>query len=167
MELQALLLYLAISILQVITKIDVISPDQILAWTNPDYARVARVVDGDTVVLGTEERVRYIGIDTPELNTNNDKTIDCFAEEAKTKNQNLVEGKIVRLEKDVSDKDRYGRLLRYVYLDNVFINEELLKEGYATAATFPPDVRYSEYFLEVQDSAMKNEKGLWGKCDGG
>lgn len=127
------------------------------------YVKVVRVVDGDTIVIDGDIRVRYIGIDTPELG--NDKTVhDCYAEAAKQKNQELVEGKMVRLEKDVSEKDRHGRLLRYVYQDSVFVNEDLVQQGYAKAATFPPDVRYSDYFLKLQTTAREEKRGLWDMC---
>ena len=91
---------------------------------------VSRIVDGDTIELGTGERVRYIGIDTPET-VDPRKEVQCFGKEASAKNKELVEGKEVRLVKDVSDKDKYGRLLRYVYVGDVFVNEKLVSEGYA------------------------------------
>jgi micrococcal nuclease len=129
---------------------------------------VARVIDGDTVELSTGEKVRYIGIDTPEVNNNSYKS-QCFATQAKAANKRLVLGKQVILEKDVSNTDRYDRLLRYVYVVNktgkkIFINKQLVKEGYATVFTYPPDVRYAEVFVKAEKHARNNNKGLWAMC---
>lgn len=125
-----------------------------------DYAKVIKVIDGDTVVLDTGQVVRYIGVDTPESSQGR----ECFAKEATEKNKELVLGKKVRLEKDVSETDRYKRLLRYVYLDNIFINEILVYDGYATASTYPPDVKYADLFRQAEKYARENKKGLWGEC---
>jgi len=132
---------------------------------------VKRVIDGDTVELEDGKIVRYIGIDAPELH-HPTKSVQCFASASAEFNKKLVEGKNVRLEKDVSETDKYKRLLRYVYLienqvsssSGLFVNEYLVKEGYAYAATFPPDVKYSELFRQTQEEAMKNNKGLWKAC---
>lgn len=136
----------------------------------PTYAKVTKVIDGDTIELENGQKVRYIGIDTPETN-HPTKRVECYGKEATQRNKELVAGKIVRLEKDVSEIDRFGRLLRYVYIENtatpsasIFVNELLVKEGYAFAATFPPDVKYSELFLSAQQEARKNNKGLWKNC---
>ncbi|RJR14857.1 hypothetical protein C4579_03610 [Candidatus Microgenomates bacterium] len=126
-----------------------------------ESAQVKRVVDGDTIELTNGETVRYIGIDTPE-SVAPGKPVECFAQEASNKNKELVEGKIVKLEKDVSETDRYGRLLRFVYVDDIFVNEYLVKEGYAHPATFPPDVKYQEMFKQAETEARENERGLWG-----
>lgn len=138
---------------------------------SPSASLVTKVVDGDTIQISTGQKVRYIGIDTPETKDPK-KGKQCFGEEAYLKNKELVEGKELTMVKDVSETDRYGRLLRYVYITDpnstnsakIFVNEYLVKEGYAYAATFPPDVKYSEYFRQLQTEAMKNKKGLWGKC---
>jgi len=129
--------------------------------TKEEQAIVAKVIDGDTIVLENGKTLRYIGIDTPEVS----QGTECFADESTEKNKELVLGKEVRLEKDVSETDRYGRLLRYVYVANTFINEILVYEGYATAATYPPDVKYSQLFKEAEKDARENSKGLWGKCE--
>lgn len=131
-----------------------------------ETAQVARIIDGDTIELTDGRRARYIGIDSPEMGDAR-KTIACFAREATEENKRLVEGKTVRLEKDVSDKDRYGRLLRYVYVDDVFVNDALVRQGFANVATFPPDVRYQEQFLEAQRDARQERRVLWSKCAGG
>jgi len=70
----------------------------------------------------------------------------------------------VRLEKDVSETDKYGRLLRYVWIDDIFVNDYLVRQGYAYTYTYPPDVKYSEQFVEAQQEAKKNSRGLWGGC---
>lgn len=123
----------------------------------PTY-KVVRVIDGDTVELEDGRKVRYIGINAPETNK------DCFALEATLKNKELVEGKRVRMEKDRSETDRYGRLLRYVYVDDLFINDELVKGGYAYAKAYRPDTKLQEKFTNSQSEAMKEKRGLWGKC---
>lgn len=131
---------------------------------------VKRVIDGDTIELSTGEKVRYIGVDTPELHDPK-KPVQCFAKEAMEQNKKLVEGKTVRLEKDVSDVDRYKRLLRYVYITNpvaspgaILINDYLIRQGYGYAATFPPDVKHSQEFIQAQTEARENNRGLWSKC---
>ncbi len=137
---------------------------------NSTTAKVSRVVDGDTIELSTGEKVRYIGIDTPET-VDRRKPVQCFGKEAARANTSLVAGKTVRLEKDVSDKDQYGRLLRYVFLPaqkpgqaDLFVNDFLVREGFATAATFPPDVKYAELFLAAQKEAQAYNRGLWKSC---
>lgn len=131
---------------------------------------VKRVVDGDTMELNTGEKVRFIGVNTPETH-HPTKPEECFGKEAETFTRGFLEGKSVRLERDVSDKDQYGRLLRYVYLlpeasteAELFVNKTLVEEGYALADTFPPDVKYKDVFLEAQRSAREMNKGLWNAC---
>jgi len=127
--------------------------------------RVTNVVDGDTVDISTGERVRYIGVDTPETK-HPIKKVECFGQEASEKNKELVQDKEVRLEKDVSDKDKYGRLLRYIYVGDLFVNDFLARNGFAHAATFPPDVKFSGQFREAEREARENNRGLWaaGAC---
>jgi len=127
---------------------------------------VTKVIDGDTIQLENGRKVRYIGIDTPET-VHPNKPIQCFGKEASNKNKELVYGKRVRLEKDISDRDKYGRLLRYVYVDDIFVNLELVEQGYATVYTYPPDVKYQDKFLAAQRRAIKNNRGLWGICKKG
>lgn len=123
----------------------------------PTY-KVVRIIDGDTIELEDGRKVRYIGIDAPETDGS------CFSLEATLKNKELVEGKNVRLEKDKSETDRYGRLLRYVYVDNLFMNEVLVKEGYAYAKAYRPDTKMQEGFTKSQNEAMSQKKGMWEKC---
>ena len=129
-----------------------------------------RVIDGDTIVLAGGEHVRYIGIDTPEA-ARNGHPAQRMADEATQLNRRLVEGRPVRIALDVRERDRYGRLLGYVYVrdeasgDEVFVNAELVKAGYAQVYTLPPDVRYSELLLELERQAREQGRGLWGKHD--
>jgi endonuclease YncB( thermonuclease family) len=120
---------------------------------------VIRVIDGDTVDVRLEDdseaRVRYIGVDTPERG-------DLFYREASEFNRDLVEGRKATLYKDVSETDRFGRLLRYVLVENVFVNFELVRQGYASSVTFPPDVACQETFAEAERNARRDGAGLWG-----
>ncbi len=115
---------------------------------------VERVIDGDTIVIEGGEKVRFIGIDTPERG-------EFYYKEATDYMKSLVENKKVRLEKDVSERDRYGRLLRHVYVDDIWINAKMIKEGYARFVTFPPDVSHVEKFRKLEKEAKENKKGLW------
>ena len=120
-------------------------------------ATVVRVIDGDTIEVdigGRLYKVRYIGIDTPEVGRPG-------ADEATSVNTQLVSGRTVYLEKDVSETDRYGRLLRYVWTDEGMVNAILVANGYAQVATYPPDVKYQEDFLELQRQAEETGVGLW------
>ena len=131
-----------------------------------EEAFVVNVVDGDTIDVlmgGQELRVRYIGIDTPET-VNPQRPLECFGREASEQNRELVEGKTVGLERDVSETDRFGRLLRYVWANGEMVNATLIEEGYATASTFPPDVRYTELFAALETQARQGDRGLWSAC---
>jgi len=128
-----------------------------------ETAKVARVIDGDTIELADKQRVRYIGMDTPET-VDPRKPVECFGKEASAENKRLVEGKTVRLEKDVSETDRYGRLLRYVYVDELFVNDSLVRQGFAHVSTFPPDVKYTDLFVQAEREARANNRGLWSAC---
>ncbi len=115
---------------------------------------VAEVIDGDTFILGNGERVRLIGINTPEAGM-------YFYEEAKDVLQIMIEGKDVIFEKDVSERDDYGRLLRYVYYGSLFVNLEMVLRGFANSFTYPPDIKYQDRFLEAERYARNNNLGLW------
>lgn len=125
--------------------------------------KVTRVVDGDTIEIEGGERVRYIGIDTPET-VDPRKPVQCFGVEASNKNKELVEGKTVRLEKDTTDRDRYNRLLRYIWVGDDFINLELVKLGFAYSYSYPPDIKYQDQIVKAQQEAEKNKFGLWNAC---
>jgi len=127
---------------------------------------VKRVVDGDTfwVEDGTEKgmKVRLIGVDTPET-VHPQKPVEFYGKEASDFVKKMLEGKKVKLEYDVQEKDRYGRTLAYVYLeDGTFLNAELVRKGYAQVMTIPPNVKFSELFLDLQKKARDRELGLWG-----
>lgn len=133
-----------------------------------ETARVVRVVDGDTIVIDRgrgDERVRYIGMDTPECVKPN-TPVEFMAKEASAVNGALVDGQDVVLERDVSDTDRFDRLLRYVWLRNaagwLFVNLELVRQGYAQVATYPPDVRWTDELREAEAAARDAGVGLWG-----
>ncbi|MBI5754441.1 thermonuclease family protein [Candidatus Peregrinibacteria bacterium] len=125
---------------------------------------VARVIDGDTIELINEERLRYIGIDTPE-EVNPRKPVQCYAKEAATKNQQLVEGKKIIFYKDISVRDKYGRWLGFVYLeDGTFVNLELTKQGFAFAYPYVPDTSKKREFKEAEKQAAEKNLGLWSHC---
>lgn len=136
-----------------------------------EAATVVRVVDGDTIVIDRgygEERVRYIGVDTPET-VRPGSPVEWMGPEASAANKRLVEGRRVVLERDVSETDSFGRLLRYVWLVDatrptgwLFVNLELVAGGFAQVSTYPPDVRYVELYLEAQTRAREAGLGLWG-----
>lgn len=117
-------------------------------------ATVTFVVDGDTVEINTGERVRLIGIDASERG-------EPYYVESRNKLSELVLNKQVRMEKDVSNTDRYSRLLRYLYIGDTFVNLEMVRQGYATAYTYPLDVKYSEQFLSAEQEARSRKVGLW------
>ena len=123
--------------------------------------RVVSITDGDTIRVqlgsGREERVRYIGIDTPERG-------DCFSRRATSLNARLVADREVRLEPDADERDRYGRLLAYVYAGDVFVNRELVRRGVAQPLTVPPNVRHADEFRRLADRARGEGSGLWSAC---
>ena len=120
-----------------------------------ETALVVRVIDGDTIELLDGRRVRYLGIDTPEIG-------ERYYKEASDKNRELVGGKTVELQRGNRDEDVYGRLLRYVYIDNVFVNAELVTEGYARAYIFDHEERYSRVLLQLEEYAKLSKQGIWG-----
>lgn len=119
-----------------------------------EQALVSRVIDGDTIELQNGRRVRYLGIDTPESG-------EYYGAEATTRNKELVEGKVVELQRGERDEDEYGRLLRYVYVDGVFVNAELVAQGYAKAYIFDPDERFSQVLVQLEQYAKTKNRGLW------
>lgn len=127
------------------------------------WVRVAGVIDGDTIVLANGEKVRYLGIDTPETKKPK-KLPDYCGQEAFAVNRSLVSGKEVSLEFDVEQRDQYGRLLAYVFTRDLFVNAELIRRGYAQVSTYLPNVRYRDLFLELQHQAIAQDRGLWGGC---
>ncbi len=152
-----------------------------VAWKIPfgrsfDYSNilVTRAVDGDTLVLENNERVRLIGIDTPEMHESNKLNRDAqrsgqdveaikqLGRQSYEFTKKLVEGKRVRLEFDFERYDKYKRILAYVYLeDGTFLNAMIVQEGYASLMTYPPNVKYADLFLKLYQEARKNQRGLW------
>ncbi len=130
-----------------------------------DFYLCTRVVDGDTIIVEIEskqEKVRLIGVDTPET-VHPSKPVEYFGKEASIFTKNMVEGKRVRLEHDWQRRDKYGRLLAYVYLeDGTFLNAEIIKQGYGFAYTKYP-FKYLDEFRQYEREARDNNKGLWGK----
>lgn len=137
-----------------------------LAQAGEKY-RVVWVVDGDTIKIHTEELVRYIGIDTPEIR----KKVhgkwkydpEPLGEEARQFNKLLVKGKKVRLEYDSETKDRFGRLLAYVFIDDIFVNLEMIRQGYARTLNIPPNTRYRDIFKKAEKKAKQKKIGIWKK----
>ena len=130
--------------------------------------RVLRVVDGDTIqveVGGRREKVRYIGVDTPE-SVKPGTPVQCFAKRASAFNARLVAGERVRLVADAEPRDRYGRLLAYVYRvrDGRFVNAALVRHGYAEPLTIPPNVAHAEEFRRLASAARRAGRGLWSAC---
>ena len=139
-----------------------------ISFKTNQTVQVSRVVDGDTIVLADGRKVRYIGINTPET-VDPRRPVQCFGTEASAFNHTLVAGKTVRLEKDISETDKYGRLLRFVYLeDGTLVNETLVREGYASASAFPPDITKQDLFFAAEREARAAHAGLWNPetCDG-
>jgi micrococcal nuclease len=140
---------------------------------------VARVVDGDTLKLENGERVRLIGIDTPEMHessklyrdsqrTGNDvRTIKALGKRSYEFVRGMLENQRVRLEFDVEKHDKYGRLLAYVFLkDGTFVNAEIVRRGYASLMTIPPNVKYADTFKQLYKEARNNKAGLWKEQGG-
>ena len=127
--------------------------------STPDTVLVTRVIDGDTIIIKGGYRVRYIGIDTPEIHPQ----LEAYGMEALQTNRKPVEGNEVRLERDVSETDKYGRLLRYVYVDDVLVNAELVRDGLAEAKAYPPDIKYQGYLEQMEAEARKDGRGIWAK----
>ncbi len=118
---------------------------------------VSKVIDGDTITLDNGEKVRLIGIDTPERGK-------CYYKEAKLRLTELVLNKNVELEKDITNRDKYKRLLRYIYIENNSINNMLVEEGYAKSYYYPPDIKNYQIFRQSEKLAKKNSLGMWKYC---
>jgi micrococcal nuclease len=135
--------------------------------------KVTKVIDGDTLQVqsnGTTETVRLIGVDTPET-VDPRKPVQCYGPEASAETKRLLEGKQVTLEADPSqgDRDKYGRLLRYVYwftnTEYLLVNEALIFNGFGREYTYDNPYQYQKLFKASQDSAQANKRGLWGACN--
>ena len=124
---------------------------------------VIRVIDGDTVELKNGERLRYNDIDTPET-VHPSKQVECYGPQASEKNKDLVEGEIILVELGSPEKDRYGRLLGYVYVDDLFVNAELVRGGYAKVNSYGNPGSKLRNLLDIEKNAKKSMQGLWGAC---
>ena len=151
--------------------------------TGYETATVTDIVDGDTIsveitdavegpgrgtaAIGREHTVRLIGIDTPE-SVKPGSPVECFGREASAAAEALLGGRQVILVKDVEERDRFDRLLRYVYIGEEMANARLVVNGYAVAFTYPPSVRHSDLFVELEREAREGGRGLWATdtCDG-
>ncbi|MPM62259.1 hypothetical protein SDC9_109125 [bioreactor metagenome] len=126
--------------------------------------KIVRIVDRDTLVInynGVEEKVRLIGVDTPESVHPDATKNNEFGKIASDFSKNYLDGKEVTLELDAQERDQYGRILAYVYINGVMYNKTLLQEGMAKVATYPPNVKYVDDFKALEKSARENNKGLW------
>lgn len=158
------------------TAVQAATTPQAAVPTGAVEAVMVSVTDGDTIKVnldGQTQTVRLIGIDTPEV-VDPQQPVQCFGPEASKRTKAAVPpGRHVWLEKDVSETDRYGRLLRYVWIVSprdhqaYLINEILVDEGYAVSSTYPPDVKYQDRFLKDQQEARDAGRGLWSACPGG
>jgi micrococcal nuclease len=126
---------------------------------------VLKVIDADTIKIKDNIRVRFLGINAPDKG-------ECYYEEARNFAKYFLENKYVNLEKDISGKDKYDRLLRYVILlnenqeeDNILVNDYFVRKGYARAIASPPDNRYRQLLSSAQEEAKKNNLGLWKECE--
>ena len=133
-----------------------------------EKAVVGKVVDGDTIDLEDGRVVRLVGIDTPET-VDPKRPVGCFGKEASNETKGLLTGKVVILQKDISETDKYKRLLRYIYLplengSTLFVNDYLVREGFAKVYTYPPDTKFDEQFKAAEKQAREGRRGLWGKC---
>ena len=136
-------------------------------------AELVRIVDGDTIVVrisgrSGQETVRLIGIDTPETKKP-DTPVQCYGKEATSYTTELLTGKKIWLERDVSDRDHYGRLLRYVWVEQgssyLLANEEIVRQGFGTAGDYPPDTRYHDRLFAALANARNQKLGMWGSCE--
>jgi micrococcal nuclease len=136
---------------------------------NPLEVTVSRVVDGDTIEVtmpdGSEEDVRYIGIDAPE-SVAPDQPVECGGRRSADANRELVEGRRVSLRFDAERRDDYGRLLAYVHRGELMVNAELLRRGLARTLTIPPNDSHAPLFARLAAGAGRAGRGLWGACEG-
>ncbi len=153
------------------TNTDLINATASANLPTGDRYLVTKVIDGDTFYIklnGDTVSIRMIGIDTPET-VDPRRPVGCFGKKSSDETKRLIEGKEVILTRDISDTDKYNRLLRYVFLpvsggETLFINDYLIRQGFAKSLTYPPDVKYNERFVEAERDARENLRGLWSEC---
>jgi micrococcal nuclease len=141
------------------------------AETIKNLVPVVKVVDGDTIdvqIEGQKKTVRLIGINTPET-VDPRRPVQCFGKEASNETKRLLTGKQVLLTKDVTETDKYNRLLRFVYLplengQMLFVNDYLVREGFANNYPYPPDVKFNDLFRQAELEAREQKRGLWSAC---
>lgn len=144
------------------------STKQAIQGVEGERVIVDKVVDGDTIDLKDGRVVRFVGIDTPET-VDPRRPVGCFGKEASSETKSLLTGRMIIMQKDTSDTDKYKRLLRYIYLplengSMLFVNDYLVREGFAKVLTYPPDTKFDTRFKEAEKNAKENKKGLWGQC---
>ncbi|MFZ2303464.1 MAG: thermonuclease family protein [Minisyncoccia bacterium] len=140
---------------------------QLASLSNPTLPIVIRVIDGDTIIVlvnGAQEKIRLIGVDTPET-VDPRGSVQCFGEEASEFTRSILVNQVVRLESDASqdDRDKYGRLLRYVFLGDTLINKELISLGYGHEYTYRRVYKYQKEFKDAEMSARNSQEGLWSE----
>jgi micrococcal nuclease len=128
-----------------------------------NYYPVSSVIDGDTIKINKDQRIRLIGIDAPDKG-------ECYYHTSTQALKELIEDKVVKLEKDITDKDDYGRLLRYVVLlnkdgDDILVNDYLIRKGFARTMAISPDTKYRDLLSSAQQEAYRNKLGMWGECN--
>ena len=163
----------SVSLAVLAISVAIIGCEQLTATTTPSgsqpQVRVTRVVDGDTIAVrldGRTEKVRYIGMDTPETVKPN-SPVECFGKEASAHAAELLpDGTPVRLVLDVEERDRYDRVLAYVYRadDGLFVNLAMATDGYAGVLTYPPNVAHTDQFRAAVADARSAGRGLWAAC---
>jgi len=131
----------------------------------PQRAVVRDVLDGDTARLGDGTSIRYLLINSPEMNTSNDSDPECYAQIARDYNAQLVLNKEVVFEYDEECTDQYGRLLAYVRVNEGLVNQLMLEKGYAELSYFAPNDACKDEFESKEAQAKNNDLGLWGACD--
>lgn len=125
------------------------------------HAPVRYVIDGDTFIIKNDTYIRLVGINTPEINHEYPQYSDYYAYQARIYLERLIGNRNVRLEYDKERLDKYGRTLCYVYIDTLFVNAELIRQGYARVMTVPPNTKYKELFIKLEKQARLKNKGLW------
>lgn len=148
--------------------VSVMTPDTVGVVVGTTTAQVTKVIDGDTIDVTLEGqnnsiRIRYIGIDTPEPYAN--ETPECGSAEATAKNKELVNAKTVVVVPGIDPYDKYDRLLAYVYVDDTFVNEVLVEEGYATVLMMKPNTAYENKFRTLYKNARVDKRGIWAVCE--